>query len=360
VSANFDSVAGVLNGKTLAIMKEKNAVLEINAGGAIYRLPTNEINIEELSEALGQNPNLEDIQIKVGIKNCTEGTLQIMQDTADQNNYQILVRPLDFTVTCTHEDQEFEITRFNGYIERRIAIPEGIDPNKITTGIVLNQDGTFTHVPTRITVIDGKAYAVINSLTNSTYSVIYNPIKVAAVENHWSKVYVNDIASRLVIENPQAYTPDGEITRGEFAEYITKALGLYRKGVAEAGKFIDVDKSNEFADAITIASNNDIINGYPDGTFRPEATITREEAMTMYAKAMDIAGLKGKELNRITKYLDKDNVAKWAYEFVKKTIDAGVFNGRTQETIDPQGTFTYAEAATAIRSMLIEAGLINQ
>jgi hypothetical protein len=358
-SAGFDSVAGILNGKTLALMKEKNTVLEIKAGDVTYRLPANEINMEELSEALGQNPDLEDIHIKVEIKNCTEDTLQIIQDTADRNNYQILVKPLEFKVTCTHEDQEVEITRFNGYIERMIEIPEGIDPNKVTTGIILNQDGTFTHVPTSITVINGKTYAVINSLTNSAYSVIYNPVKVAAVENHWSKVPVNDMASRLVIENPQTFVPDGEITRGEFAEYITKALGLYRTGAAEAGKFKDV-QSGQRADAVTVAVNNGIINGYPDNTFKPEAKITREEAMTMYARAMDIVKLMEINNNRITAYQDEDQVSPWAYDSVKKTISVNIFNGRTSERIVPKGMLTYSEAATAIRNLLIEAGLINQ
>jgi len=64
-------------------------------------------------------------------------------------------------------------------VERTIEIPDGIDPGKITTGIILNEDGTFSHVPTIITLIDGKYYAKINSLTNSTYSVIFNHVEFA-------------------------------------------------------------------------------------------------------------------------------------------------------------------------------------
>jgi hypothetical protein len=224
---------------------------------------------------------------------------------------------------------------------------------------VYNKDGTFSHVPTEIFKKNGKYYAKLNSLTNSSYSVIGNPITVDSVEKHWSKAYVNDMASRLVVKNPEDFVPDAHITRGDFAEYITKALGLYRTGVAEEGKFKDVEVRDGLADAITIATEYGIINGYPDKTFRPDAEITREEAMVMYARAMDIVKLNEIDDNIITIYQDQDQISKWAYEFVEKTIGAGVFNGRTKDTIVPQGTLTYAEAATAIRNLLVESGLIN-
>jgi len=40
-------------------------------------------------------------------------------------------------------------------------------------------------------------------------------------------------------------------------------------------------------------------------------------------------------------------------------VGAGIFEGRTNETIDPKGTFTYAEAATAVRNLLLRVELIN-
>ncbi|WP_343186913.1 S-layer homology domain-containing protein [Anoxynatronum sibiricum] len=56
---------------------------------------------------------------------------------------------------------------------------------------------------------------------------------------------------------------------------------------------------------------------------------------------------------------DKDQVADWAYEAVKKTVSIGVFSGKTGETINPKDTFTHAEAATAVRNLLVKAQLIN-
>lgn len=71
------------------------------------------------------------------------------------------------------------------YVERMIVIPEGAEPSQITIGIILNSDGTFSHVPTVISMIDGKHYARINCLTNSTYLLIYSPKIFRDVEKHW-------------------------------------------------------------------------------------------------------------------------------------------------------------------------------
>jgi len=58
-----------------------------------------------------------------------------------------------------------------------IAIPDSIDPSRMATGIVIDADGTVRHVPTKFIRQEGKSFAVIHSLTNSTYSVIENQVE---------------------------------------------------------------------------------------------------------------------------------------------------------------------------------------
>ncbi|OPL08645.1 MAG: hypothetical protein AVO33_09865 [delta proteobacterium ML8_F1] len=75
---------------------------------------------------------------------------------------------------------------------------------------------------------------------------------------------------------------------------------------------------------------------------------------------MDVVRLMAVDNNRIDDYSDKDQIADWAYRHVEKVVSVGVFNGQTASTINPNATFTYAEAATAIRNLLTEANLINE
>lgn len=84
------------------------------------------------------------------------------------------------------------------------------------------------------------------------------------------------MASRLVIFNANTFEPNKAITRADFAEYIVRALGLYRQGEHQ-NRFTDVSITGDRTLAILIASENGIVTGYSDGTFRGDNQITREE-----------------------------------------------------------------------------------
>lgn len=359
-------VSTKLTGEIVKKMDENEFKLSIKTNDISYVIPAKEIRIESIAQKLGiKADKLKEIEVEVKIDKADDALAKQIEERAKAKDYEIVFPPVNFAIaaktkTNTNEEKEIKVSEFKQYVPREMKLPAGADPSKITTGIVYNSDGSFSHIPTTVFEKEGSWYAKLNSLLNSSYAVIWNPIEVKAVANHWSKEAVNDMASRLVIKNPEEFNPEENITRGEFAEYITKALGIYRTGAAQGEKFTDISVTNELADAIQIATEYGIIKGYPDGSFKPDNQINREEAMVMYAKAMDIAGFKEADNNRIENYTDKQAVADWAYDCVKKTIGAGVFNGRTIDTIAPKGTFTYAEAATAIRNLLIESGLINK
>jgi len=361
-SADGDTVKVALTGDLVQKMEKESFTLKVTANDVSYIIPSEEIKIAEVAKELGTGDNLESIEIKINIIQPSAEIIAKIAEQAKAQEYEILIPPVSFEVTAvnTLTKEEKSISKFNNYVQRMFEIPAGVDPNKITTGIVYNNDGTFSHIPTEVVLIDGKYYAKLNSLTNSTYSVIWNPITVASVENHWSKEAVNDMASRLVIADPETFDPADKITRGDFAEYITKALGIYRTGVAAEGLFTDVKKTDGLADAIKTAVDYGIIKGYTDGTFKPNATITREEAMVMYNRAMSVTKLVGSDTNRINNYTDYALVSGWAKENVKQVIAAKVFNGVNSTTLAPKATLTTAEAATAVRNLLVQSNLINE
>ncbi|MCR4429638.1 MAG: InlB B-repeat-containing protein [Tepidanaerobacteraceae bacterium] len=362
---NASSVAAKLNGEIFDKLSENKFRLSIDTGEIRYIIPAEEINIVNAAKALQtEKERLNDVEIEIRINKIEEAEANEIAERAKLNNCEVIVKPVDFSVTVKTKTQgkekEYEITRFKRYVQREILLPEGVSPDRITTGAVRNADGTFAHIPTQVLEREGRYYAKLNSLMNSTYVILWNPVEVKAVDSHWSKAAVNDMAARLIVKNPEDFAPDKPITRGEFAEYITKALGIYRTGVAGGQLFADVPENDELADAIAIASEFGIIKGYTDGRFRPQALIAREEAMVMFARAMDIVELQEKDSSRIRKYEDKEQVSAWAYDAVKKALGSSVFNGRSTDTIAPRGAFTCAEAATAVRNLLIEAGLINK
>jgi hypothetical protein len=214
-------------------------------------------------------------------------------DTADKNKYQIAAEPVEFEITCSTGDKTAEVSQFGAFVERVIAIPQDVDPSRITTGVVLNSDGTFSHVPTAISSIAGVYYARINSLTDSAYLLIHNAKTFGDVGEHWANEAVGDMASRLVVEgvNEDQFMPDNGVMRAEFTQILVNALGLMRPG---AGKnlFPDVTRGAWYYDAVSIAREYDLISGCDDGKFRLDDTISREQAMAITARAMRITGLR--------------------------------------------------------------------
>jgi hypothetical protein len=359
-------VIGVISGDTVEKLEQKNYEISINMDNVKYSLPAREIDIKKVAKEMGiDEEDVEDINIEISIK-YTEGIQNKLIDIeAAKKECEIIFPPVEFEITAITELEngqvkKIEVSSFSGYVTREIEIPNDYDYKKITTGVVFNTDGTLVHIPTVIYEEGGKWRARLNSMTNSTYSVIWNPTTVKSVADHWSKEAVNDMASRLIIEDIENFNPDDSITRGDYAEYIIKAIGLFRTGTNQISKFNDLEDFSELKDAIAIANENGIIKGYSDGCFRPNDKITREEAMVMFARTMDLIGMNASEENRISDYEDKEEISEWAYDSVEKVINSHVFNGKTENTIDSKATFTYAEAATAIRNLLLESNLINE
>lgn len=362
-SSGSGAVVGELSGQTVKNMETKEATLEIKTETVTYTLPASQINIDAVSSQLGAQVELKDIKVSVKIAEPPADTVKIVEDTASKGNYQIVVKPVAFEITCTSGEQTISVTSFNGYVERTVAIPDGIDPGKITTGIVLNPDGTFRHVPTQIVVINGKYFAKINSLTNSTYSVIYSPVAFADVASHWAKDAVNDMGSRMVVtgRGNGVYAPDTSITRAEFAAIVVRALGL-AQATGESG-FGDVSGSDWFNGYVGTATAYGLITGYDSASYRPNETITREQAMAILERAMKKTGLgvtltDSEIATLLAAYTDGSAVSGYAKTSVAACIKTGVVNGSSETTLSPKGYVTRAEVAVMVRRLLQKSGLI--
>ncbi|QHT59361.1 hypothetical protein GXP70_04840 [Paenibacillus lycopersici] len=361
VNTQSNIVVGTLNGQMVKNMEQKQAIIEIKTNNASYTLPAGQINIDSISKQLGASVALQDIEIQVEIAEPAADTVKVVENSAAKGEFQIVVPPLDFTVKGVYGDQTVEVTKFNAYVERTIAIPDGVDPSKITTAIVVDPDGTVRHVPTQIIAVNGKYFAKISSLTNSTYSVVWHPITFADVERHWAKDAVNDMGSRMVIsgDGNGLFNPDQDITRAEFAAIVVRALGL--KLEDHETPFSDVASTDWFSGAVQTAYAYKLINGFEDGTFRPTDKITREQAMVIIAQAMKVTGLQAKlqqGTSALQTYTDADSLSKWAADAAGECLQSGIVNGRSDAILAPQAYISRAETAVIVRRLLQVSELI--
>lgn len=363
IPSQADVIIGELNGRMVKTMATQQAVLEIKTDTATYTLPAQQINIDALSAAIGQDVALADITIQVTIAKAQAHTVQLLEKAGQQGGYTPVVSLVSFTITASYKDKTVSVDKFNAYVARTIALPAGVDPNKITTGIVLDPDGTVRHVPTEVTLVNGIYYAKLNSLTNSDYAVVWHPLTFSDADGHWAQAAINDMGSRMVVSgNGQGlFNPNANITRAEFASIVVQGLGL--KPVYEAGNFSDIAANAWYSGAVSTAHAYGLIAGYPDGSFRPNEQITREQAMTIIAKAMKLTGLKDKLTQQdlaaaLGAYTDSSKVAGWAAAGVADCVQAEIIKGRSGASLAPKANLTRAEMAVIVRLLLQNSHLI--
>ncbi|OKP89213.1 fibronectin type III domain-containing protein [Paenibacillus sp. P32E] len=362
VYTKSDVVIGELNGQLVRKMEMRQAILEIKTDQATFRLPAEQIDIQAISEQVGKAAALQDIKVQIEIAK-PRSPIPWVPNEAAEGTVGIVVPPLNFTVRALYKDTTIEVTEFKAYVERTMVIPEGIDPGKITTGVVIEADGTLRHVPTKIVLLNGKYYAKVNSLTNSSYSVIWHPLEFKDVERHWAKKAINDMGSRKVINGAAKglFNPDQDITRAEFAAILVRGLGLKLK--AGVPPFSDVDRKDWFADAIGTAFTYNLISGFDDGSFHPNDKMTREQAMVILARAMIITRLEVMD-HQMTKqfpdsFTDAETISTWAKSGVSDCLKAGLVSGRNSGELAPKAFITRAEVAVIVQRLLQNSNLID-
>jgi len=113
--------------------------------------------------------------------------------------------------------------------------------------------------------------------------------------------------------------------------------------------FSDTKSNQWYSNAILWASQNDIVNGYGNGTFGLNHPVTREQAVTIlyrYAKA------KGLDVNAsadLSKFGDMGDISDWALDAMKWAVAAGIVEGRTGNRVAPGDTSNRAEVATIFK-----------
>ena len=273
VKNGSDKVVGQIGGSLLEDLADKSADVRIKTDNAEYVLPAGQMDLDGICSQFGPGVSPKDISFDISISKPKQDIVDMIKDSSKAGGYTIVAAPVQFEITGTYQGKEITVDKFGGYVDRYIAIPDGVDPDQVTSAVVLQSDGTLRSVPMKIVKIDGKNYAKISSLTNSTYALISSKTDFSDTAGHWAKGAINDLSSRLIVNGvgQNTFKPDKAITRAEFAAIVVKALGLEPKGSAD---FTDVKTPDWFTGYVGTAGSKGLISGYSDGSFKPNQKIT--------------------------------------------------------------------------------------
>lgn len=108
-------------------------------------------------------------------------------------------------------------------------------------------------------------------------------------QDHWAFPYVETAAENGIVKGigEGLFASERNITRAEIATMIARAFSFVPSG--ESPSFADADQIPEFArEAVAAVGARDIVQGYPDGTFRPQENATRAEAAVMIFRSLSL------------------------------------------------------------------------
>lgn len=166
-------------------------------------------------------------------------------------------------------------------------------------------------------------------------------------KGHWAEKTITawEDAGLLKGYSDGTVRPDNQITRAEFVTMMNKALKNEAVGTTA---FTDVKEGDWFYGAVSAAVGAGYTKGYPDNTFKPNATITRAEAAVMIANA---AGLKADEA-AAAKFTDAAAIPAWAKGSIGAAVTAGYMSGYPDGSFGANKSITRAESISTLNRVM--------
>lgn len=219
--------------------------------------------------------------------------------------------------------------------------------NESSTDITITVNSYDGHTSTYILAVDKKGEESEPSV-NNPFNEAEKPINFADVAGHWAEHDIAEAVKAGFITGfeDESFRPNQPVTRSQFVTMLVRALDM--KGSGNSASFRDVDLIPVWAlEATGAALEAGIAGGYPDGSFRPNASITRAEMAVMAARAMNLPIIEDETVI----FLDAIEIPFWAKPYVSAAAKQGLINGRGGSTFVPNELMTRAEAAIILLRM---------
>ncbi|MBW5445777.1 hypothetical protein GE107_06845 [Cohnella sp. CFH 77786] len=254
--------------------------------------------------------------------------------------------------------------RFSQMLTRVIPLPKDITSMPAHWGAFRYNETTkkMEFVPAKSVQIDGVRYVMISSYSNSVYVVVDYAASFTDVQKHWAKSWVEQAAAKGLVEGVGSgrYNPDKAVTRAEFAAMLVRALGRSAANVGSAAPYEDVRPDAWYFGAVGAAKELGLLDFASGNRFKPDQPLTREEMASMLAAAMVVQEAPiTKETVSLDGYMDIARVDASYREDVRLMVKYRIMTGTSEDTFNPKGETTRAQAAIVFIRMLRQLGMID-
>ena len=178
---------------------------------------------------------------------------------------------------------------------------------------------------------------------------------------YWASCPIDKLATNdVVVGYPdRLFKPSKTISRAEFATMLVKGFDQNMYSYAPEKLFSDVPTNHWASSAITVAVHQNLLKGYPNGTFMPNHNVTRAEALCALAKGVKCPEVdKCKAQQILSQYSDGNTVPEWAQIPIATALEKGALNDSPNpRMIAPFKDATRAEIASMLQNIRVNAGI---
>ncbi|KQN98845.1 hypothetical protein ASF12_18785 [Paenibacillus sp. Leaf72] len=350
-----DQVSLQLTADAAVMLSQKASSVTLMTKYGQYRLPMAELTSKEYGWS-----SATDIRIMIGIDKSK--TIASLQHEAEKGGFQLVGNPLQFKIELITPSGPKELSSFNRYVERIIYLPKN-DSGMASTAVVWDETLGVHPAPTVFMELNGRQAAIIQGFTNSTYALALKKSDLVDIQGHWAAAEISSMNSRMIVngQDESHFNPEAPITRAEIAGLLARALGL--PNVGNHTDFHDVNESSWYSGAVASVKAYGIMDGFKDGTFRPNEQVSRQEAIVIIVRALRLAEGASLAINDnttvdLSEYADVNQIGEWAREAIQIAIKEGLVKGYGNK-LQPKKLLTRAETTVLIYRMLLQAELIN-
>ena len=193
-------------------------------------------------------------------------------------------------------------------------------------------------------VVANAGYAFIGWTADG--KTLVDPAAQTITKNTTFTAVYGDHLNYMVGRSAMEFVPNGNLTRAEAAAILSRLTeGFAEDGTYPAAPYSDLNTAAWYAKYVNFAASKGIVNGRPDGTFDPDASITRAEFATMIANFAGVGRVEAPSASN-------DVAGHWAAGYIVALERANIVTGYEDGTFRPNANITRAEAATMVNGAI--------
>jgi|GEM_PF-288385 len=333
----------------------------VKYGDIYYEVPTSSIDIASAVRLNGTTASSNYLVLK--IESGKNSKTRALESSISSQGASLIGGPYLFEASINSSTRSSEVP-LKGNLIRKVVIPYSVQQSQTTAVFYDEVAGTISGMPTVFSNSYGSTEVTFMRPGTSAYAIVTSNKDYNDINGHWANSTIKILSRKFIIEGHTAthFNPQQNITRGEFATYLVKGLGLSADKEA-AKQFKDVNSASVLGGYIGAAAKAGIVSGVSSTEFKPNAYITRQDMAIMMMRVVTYTkmnvNLTTTPNSYLAPYSDANKVSSYAKTQVGQAIQIGIITGKTSTTISPLSNATRAEGVSMIERVLRKANYLQ-